>query len=289
MLSQETKRKIKFLQIRTRRLLSGTLIGDHSSAIKGTGLEFDQIREYQQGDDVRFVDWKSSARMNKLLVKQYFEERNRTIILMIDISASTIFSSSLESKQEIISKVAGVLALVADYGKDNVGLLLFSDKVKKFIPPARGKKHLMNLMEEIFTFKNTIEKTNIDAAFEYVAKNIKKNSIIFIISDFLDDGFESSLKILSKKHEIIAIRCLDKTELFFPNVGMLNLIDIETGQKMLINACPSKTKNLNHQIHKNNLDKKMLFSKQKINLLDLKNDQDFLPHLIWFFKQLMTY
>ena len=287
-LSEEIKRKIRYIQICTRSMISGNLIGDFSSAIKGTGHEFDQIRDYQQGDDVRFVDWKSSARANKFLVKQYLEERNRTIIIMVDISGSAFFSSDVQSKYETMAQIASVLTLVADYGKDNVGLVLFSDKVDEFISPARGKMHGMNIMKKLFEIKPTEKLTNLNVALEYVAKNVKRDSIVFLLSDFIDSSsYEKNLRVLTKKCELISIRCTDKNEEEFPEVGFINVRDFETGEMLLLNVNKNKN-NINEELKAVISEQNKMFKKYKIDVLNL-NKKDFIVELVCFFKRIMAY
>src|SRR5579872_4207588 len=179
--------KIKQLEIFTRRLLNGALVGDSRSAIKGAGFEFDQIREYSFGDDIRFIDWKASARNDKLLVKQYIEERSRTIFLVVDVSRSSIFGSGLHNKQSRITELASVLALVAQHGKDRVGLLLFSDKVEAYIPPASSLHHIHHIMEQMLLFTSQRSETNISCALERLLSLKKSDAIVFLISDFIDE------------------------------------------------------------------------------------------------------
>src|SRR5581483_1966149 len=199
--------KIKQLEIFTRRLLNGTLVGDSRSAIKGTGFEFDQIREYNYGDDIRFIDWKSSARNNKLLIKQYIEERSRTIFLVVDISHSSIFSSSSCNKQERIAEIVSVLALVAQHGKDHVGLLLFSDEIEEYIPPASSLQHVHYVLKKILSVKPKRAQTNISCALKHLLSVAKKEAIVFLVSDFIDESYETYLAQIAKRFDLIAVRC----------------------------------------------------------------------------------
>src|SRR5258707_662959 len=187
LISPEIVSKIKQLEIFTRRLLNGSLVGDSRSAIKGTGFEFDQIREYNFGDDIRFIDWKASARNNKLLVKQYIEERSRTIFLAVDISHSSIFGSGLHNKHSRIVELASVLALVAQHGKDHVGLLMFSDTIASYIPPGNSLHHVHRIMETMLSFKPKQSKTDISKALQHLLSIKKSDAIVFLISDFIDE------------------------------------------------------------------------------------------------------
>lgn len=288
MILAEIKKKIRQIQIRTRFAVNGSLVGNFNSFLKGTGHEFDQIREYQPGDDIRFVDWNSSARMNKLLVRQYFEEKNRNIIIMVDISGSLFFSCDDQYKFDLVAQVASVLTLVAQYGKDNVGLVFFSDQIDEVIPPASGKIHEMNLMKKLFEIEPTKKLTNLNIALEFAAKKIKRNSIVFLLSDFIDsDNYEKNLRAVTKKCDLIFIKCIDKNEEIFPEIGLINVQDVETGEMLLFNSY--KNKNFINNELKSIMDQQnKIFKKYKINLLNL-NKKDFLVELVCFFKRIMSY
>jgi len=287
MLKEEIKKKIRLIQIHARKVLSGNLIGDYTTAIKGTGTEFDQIREYQQGDDVRFIDWKSSARSGKLLVKQYFEERDRAIIIVVDISASLFFSSNSEFKYEIAAQIASVLAIAGYYSKDKVGLVLFNDQVIKFIPPKLGYSHSYYIMENLFGIEKSNGATDIKVALEFVSKNIKKKSIVFLISDFITDkDFQKSLKIVANNFDLIAVRCIDNLEKKLPESVFLNLNDIESGKE--------STVNMNHYsnliLAKRVDDQNKLFKKNKIDFIDINvRNKNFVNDIVLFFKNRMVF
>lgn len=301
MLDKDTIRKIRQIEISTRRLLTGSLVGDARSRIKGTGFEFDQIREYQQGDDIRFIDWSASARQNKLLVKEYIEERNRTIILAVDCSASNQFSSNEKLKSEVIAQVASVLALVANYGSDNVSLILFSDRVEKFIPAGRGRNHTRAIMEALFGFKPTRTKTNISCALEHAAKQKRKDGILFLISDFISNfsdtsdsdsanhGFEKSLSIIARMYDTVAIHCCDANEKELPEVGFLPVIDSETGELTIIDTRAKNQKVLQSMLDQRISDQQSLFKKYGVGCLEISNNQPFMGDLIRFFRRRMRY
>lgn len=287
MLSEETKRKIKHIQIRTKKILSTSFLGNFNSSIKGSGFEFDQIREYIQGDDVRFVDWKSSAKADKLLIKQYYEEKNRNIILAIDISSSTLFTSNKNRKYEIMAQIACVLALVAEHGKDNLGLLLFSDKINEYISPNNSKKHIAQIIEKIFSINSQNRKTNINLALEYLGKNIKKNSLIILISDLIDENnFENNLKAISKKYNFIIIRCTDEFEQNLPEIGLLNIQNFETEKTILLDL-RSKNQNMTNSELENYLkNQTKILKKSGIPILSIDTKKDYLFELVDFFKKL---
>lgn len=284
--SSDVARVIKQIEITTRRLLSGSLVGDSRSALKGSGLEFDQIREYQQGDDVRFVDWRATARAGKLLVKQYIEERNRTVLVAVDCSASLTFASGEMSKQELMAQVASVLALTADYGKDQVGLLLFTDEVECFIPPARGRHHVRAVMEALFSHKPLSKKTRLAAAVEKISQLKRSDVIVFLLSDFIDDACEKELALLAHRFEVVAVRCRDMRECAMPVCGLLPFCDSETGGKVLADTRDAK---FNSALIERDEAVKRLLRKLRIDSLDLSPSDDFWQDLITFFRRRMRY
>jgi len=288
MINAEVAKKIKHIEIIARRLLSGSMAGDSRSAIKGSGLEFDQIREYQIGDDVRFIDWNSSARMNTLLVKQYIEERSRTIYVAVDISASSFFGSSAELKSDVMAQLASLLSLVAHYGKDKVGLILFSDEIKKVIPPALGMNHVRVIMQMLFTLelqKNA--RTNVGVAFEYLAKLKQRDIVAFVLSDFISSNFETPLAAAAYRHEIIAIVCRDKVETQFPNVGFIQMSDVETHASHVFDT--RRAKHINAMIHDEYQSKLKALKRRGADILELCPQQEFMGSVIRFFRRRMRY
>ncbi|KKP35723.1 MAG: hypothetical protein UR26_C0002G0023 [candidate division TM6 bacterium GW2011_GWF2_32_72] len=291
MLSKDILKKIKQIEIKTRRLLSGTLIGDYSSAVKGSGFEFDQIRDYLQGDDVRFIDWKASARANKILVRQYLEERNRNVILAVDVSSSCFFSSSEETKFDVMAQIASVLALVADYGKDGVSLILFADKIELYLPPKRGRAYVHQIMERLFETNDNNSKSNLNEVLKHIASMNRRDSLVFLISDFIssEDDFEKNLKVVAKQYDTVAIRCLDKNECKLPQFGLLRLQDCSTQESVEIqnNAMISP---LNAVLNERIKHQNELFKKCGVDLLDiLCQDKHFISNVIQFFRKRMRY
>lgn len=282
-LSKEVLQKVKNIEIHTRRLLSGTQLGDYSSARKGSGLEFDQLREYQPGDDIRFIDWNSSARHDTVMVREYIEERNRTIMLVVDGSGSQFYGSSNQLKQDFVAQVASVLAIIADQCKDFVGLILFEDEVKTVLPAKRGRKHVHALMEKVFAHQSS-GKTSIKKALERLIVMQKKDMVVFLLSDFIDTGYEKLLKIVAKKYETIAVRCLDSCEQEFPSVGYVKMVDSETGEQALIHA-----KSLPGILKTRLKATDDLLKKCGAELLTLETTQPFVGQLVQFFRQRMLY
>lgn len=288
MLTPDVLKKIKHIEIHTRRLLKGSLVGDKRSALKGTGFEFDQIREYQLGDDTRYIDWNSSSRFNKLLVKQYTEERSRSIILAADVSRSGFFSSSETLRSEIIMQIVGVLSLVATNAQDRLAVILFSDEVELYIPLNKGKHHARTIMEHVFSFKPKHSKTMLNAGLEHIASLNTKDAQIFLISDFIDDGFEKKLKFVAKKSDLIAIRCLDVFEHQLPECGFITVQDSETGEMSMLdlrNSSSAAKRFLDSRLQEQNV----LFKKLGIDCIDIALNKPFIADLVRFFRQRMMY
>lgn len=236
MLSTEVLKKIRMLHFKSRKMATDVFAGRYTSAFKGQGMEFTEVREYYPGDDPKTIDWNVSARLGHPFVKVFHEERELTVILLIDISASNKFGTRMRLKKELLGEVAGMLAFLAIRTNDKVGAIFFSSFIEKFIPPKKGVSHVWRLIKEIFTFNPKDTKTNISAALDFLNRVIKRHAIVFIISDFLDTNFEKALKLTSKKHEVTSIRIIDPAELFLPAVGLVTVQDPETGQRSLINT-----------------------------------------------------
>ncbi len=294
-ISDDILKKIRHVELYTRRLLSGSLIGDTRSAIRGSGFEFDQIREYQPGDDVRFIDWRASARMNKILIKEYIEERSRTIMLAVDVSASSFFGSSNQLRHDVLAQITSVLALVTEYSKDQVGLLLFSDEVECFIPPSRGRHHIHTIMEKVFVFKPKHKRTNIKSALERLAKLKRKDTIAFVISDFIDEGFTKELAVVARMYDLIAIRCLESTEHQLPHIGFITIQDIETGEQYMLDTRKrgiswwGTNSSVNNFLHARIEEQNNMFRKYAVDVLDINGDRPFIGDLINFFARRMGY
>ena len=286
--SHDIIKKIKQIEIITRRLLSGSLIGDARSAIKGTGFEFDQIREYLPGDDVRFIDWNSSARANKLLVKQYVEERSRTIFLAVDISGSANFGSSERLKRERNAEIASILALVGEYGRDRVSLLLFSSEVELYIPPRQGKFHTRAIMSKLFGYKPKHKKTSIKSALKKISELKCKDSMVFIISDFIDNDLDSKYwPIVSRLADVVAIRCLDERERYFPVIGFVTVQDSEANETFLIDTRAKKS--MQSFLSGYWDEQKKIIGKYGVELLDLHDNVSSIGELVRFFRRRMRY
>ena len=236
MLNKELLNKIRRFHFRTKRLSSDLFAGGYESAFKGRGMEFAEVREYQPGDDIRTIDWNVSARFGHPFVKMFHEERELTVILLLDLSGSHLFGTRKKFKRELLAEVAGMLAFLAIRTNDKVGAILFSSKVEKYIPPKKGASHVWRLIKEIFTYKPESPGTSLEALFTYVNRVIKRHAILFLISDCMDTGFEKPLRLAAKKHDLTIIRISDPAEKELPHVGFITLKDPETGESVLINT-----------------------------------------------------
>lgn len=286
----DVRKKIKNITIQTKRLMQSAITGDYLSAFKGTGLEFDQLREYSFGDDVRFIDWNSSAKMNKIMVKQFIEERDRTIILAIDVSASAQFSSNAELRAETMAHVAAALAYVATQNNDKVGAVFFSDRVEAWIEPRRGNAHYGKIVETIFSIKPTGTKTNFREALRFLISLKKRNAVLFVLSDWIEqvDAYSRLLKVAACKYDLIAVQFLDEREQAFPSFGLLSIQDPETGERLLLDTRRGKKDSLSSaqtvmQTHQ--CEQQRLCDKLSIDRLQLTVGQPFINPLIQFFHQ----
>lgn len=288
MLSPEILKKIHDIKIRTRRVMNGTLVGGHVTKQKGSGFEFDQIRAYNYGDDIRFMDWNSSARTGKLLVRQYLDEKNRTIILCLDVSASTFFAAKNDQVSDVIQQVAAILSYVAEFEQDNIGLLLFSDRIERFIAPSRGHKHTMYLMEIIFSYQPVHKKTDINVVCRYLLESFTKEAAVVIISDFIADDFEQSLKRLVCKREVIAVRCLDSLIRNIPSAGYVWGQDPETQLTMLLHFSVSQQADIKKKLEDRLAQQNKMLKKCNIDCLDISTHTSFIQTLILFFKHRMV-
>jgi uncharacterized protein (DUF58 family) len=288
-LSPDILKKIQQIELYTQRLLSGSQSGDARSAQKGVGFEFDQLRQYVPGDDIRFIDWRASARMDSVLVKQYIEERSRTIMLAVDVSGSSSFSSDQLMRSEIFAQIGSILSLVAQYGKDRVGLLLFSDRVECYIPPATGLHHVRRIMQTLFCHVTSRGATNIGVALQHIMKFRRKDQLVFVLSDFICDNFELPLRALATVSEVIAVRYVDINEKKLPAAGFVTIEDIETGGSYLIDMRSVSIAKLNAVLQARIQDQNMLFRKYGVSVLDVVGNSQFMSDMVKFFRRRMRY
>lgn len=229
-------KKVRKIEIKTRGISNQIFSGEYHSAFKGRGMAFSEVREYIPGDEIRTIDWKVTARFNTPYVKVFEEERELTVMLLVDLSGSERFGSKVQLKQDLITEICAVLAFSAIQNNDKTGVIFFSDRVEKFIPPKKGKKHILHIIRELLDFKPAHPGTNISEALRYFNNIVKKRSIAFLISDFIDEGYEDALKIARRKHDMVALRIYDQNEEELPNVGVVEMIDPETNETAWINT-----------------------------------------------------
>jgi uncharacterized protein (DUF58 family) len=235
-LPSELAQKIKLFEIHSRRLIISGFAGEYRSVFRGQGMEFDEVRLYSPGDDVRLIDWNVSARTGEIYIKKHIEEREQTVLLLVDLSKSGDFTSAKRTKREIAAEICCILGFAAATNNDRVGLLLFTDKVEKYVPPQKGLQHALRIVRDLLLTNPVSNKTNISNALGYVNKILKRPAIIFLVSDFLDEGFERALKVTSHRHEIVAIELKDERENLLPKLGLIELKDSETGEVILIDS-----------------------------------------------------
>lgn len=286
MLPKEVIHKIRQIEIRTNRLVNDVFAGEYESVFKGRGMEFAEVREYVPGDDVRSIDWNVTARFGRPYVKKFIEERELTVILLVDVSGSQDFGSVDKVKREIVAEIAAVLAFSAIVNNDKVGYLAFSHQVEKFIPPRKGRRHVLRVIREILYTKPAGRGTSMKAALEYLGQVLTKRSVIFLISDFWDQGYEQNLRIIQKRHDCIAIRVLDPKEGEIPNVGLLELEDSETGESLLIDTGNVKYRQqVRERFQKLRQERTRLFQSMRLDTIDLEADKSYLEPLVYFFRE----
>jgi uncharacterized protein (DUF58 family) len=283
--TSEIIRRIRKIEITTRNLVSELFSGEYHSLFKGQGLEFSEVREYQDGDSFRQIDWNVTARYGYPYIKKFEETRELNVMFLVDSSASTLFGTRNYLKSEFITEVTAVLSFSALSNNDKVGLLLFTDEVEKYVPPRKGKKSALRILRDILYFEPQNVKTDINKAAEYIYRLIKKRSIIFIISDFLDKDYENSLQLLAKKHDVIALRIIDRGEMELPNAGLLHLNDPETGARFSINTSSRTIREKYRKVAlEQEIDLMERFRKIKVDLVNLQTDKPYAPELMKFFK-----
>ncbi len=236
MLPREVIRQIRRLQIRARRAVEDLVGGEYHSAFKGMGIVFEEVREYQPGDDIRTIDWNVTARMGHPFIKRFIEERELTVVLLVDCSGSQQFGTQLQQKKEVVAELAAVLAFSAINNNDKVGLIAFTDHIERFVPPRKGSRHVLRIIRDVLFFQPSRRGTAIRQALDYLNRILHRRAIVFLLSDFLDRGFEQSLKRTAKRHDLIAIRVADPREENLPSVGLLELEDAETSERLLLDT-----------------------------------------------------
>lgn len=285
MTPSELAKKVRYIQIYTSKAVNDSLAGGYESVFKGRGMDFDEVREYQIGDEIRSIDWNVTARMGDPYIKRFVEERELTVIFLVDLSASGTFGSHLQTKNEVAVELCALLAFSAIKNNDKVGLIIFTDSIEMFIPPAKGTTHVLRLIRELINFTPGQTQTNISTGMDYLGRVIRKKSVVFLVSDFLGEAYERQLRVLSKRHDLIAVSITDPREVEMPDAGLINLEDAETGEFITIDtgdrAIRNRYKKLN-AARQGYL--KDLFRSMDIDHINVFTDRDYLLDLVRFFR-----
>lgn len=283
--TKELLKKVRQLEIRTRGLVNQVFSGEYHSVFKGRGMTFSEVREYQMGDDVRTIDWNVTARFNHPFIKIFEEERELTVILLVDLSGSQFFGSQGQLKRDVAVELSAILAFSAMKNNDKVGALLFSDQIEKYVPPHKGRSHALRIVRELISFEPKRPATSIKTALEYLNQVQKKRSIVFVISDFMDQGYEAALRIAGKRHDLIGITLLDPRENELPKVGLITFRDAETGEQRWIDTSKAAVRNAYQAYRRSTREtRRSLFIKAKLDAVEVRLDQPSMKPLIDFFR-----
>lgn len=283
--TKELLKKVRKIEIKTKRLSNHIFSGEYHSSFKGRGMTFSEVRQYQYGDDIRNIDWNVTARYNEAHVKVFEEERELTMVLMVDISGSEGFGSKSQFKKDIVTEIAATMAFSATQNNDKIGLILFSDNVELYIPPKKGRSHVLRIIRELIEFEPKSHKTDISQALKFLSGTQKKKAIVFVISDFMSENYEQTLKIASKKHDITGVRVYDIREEKIPNLGIVSMLDAETGKIQLVDT-GSKSVRMNYEKHYHDRVNyfKDIFSKSGAGVVNTRVDENYVTKLLGYFK-----
>ena len=281
----ELLKKVRRIEIKTRGLSKHIFAGEYHSAFKGRGIAFSEVREYQYGDDIRSIDWNVTARFNHPYVKIFEEERELTVMLLIDVSGSGYFGTTVSYKRDVMTEVAAVLSFSAIFNNDKIGVIFFSDKVERFIPPQKGRKHILRIISELLNFESLSRKTNLDEPLRFLTNAIKKRCTTFIISDFLVPDFEKTLRIASNKHDIVALKVFDSIEQAIPDIGLIKIVDAETGEEKWIDTSSKFTRIAYENWWVSHIDLiRNIFRRCGVDSAELRTDLDYVKPLIKLFE-----
>jgi len=286
MISKEILQKVKHIEIRTSKLVNAALGGEYHSVFKGQGMEFDEVRAYQYGDDMRSIDWNVSARQGHLYVKRYVEERELTVMLMVDLSGSKDFGTVRRMKNELAAEIAALLAFSAIQNNDRVGALIFTDIVEKYIPPKKGKKHVLRVVRELLAYEPVHRKTSIETAVRYLNNVLTKKSVVFLISDFFDQGYEKSLRVANQRHDLVALPISDPREAELPNVGLIEMLDPESGETFWVDTSLRQVRERYRKLASDSVDaRNRIFRRNRIEFVDISTHKPYDVPLVRFFRE----
>ncbi len=284
--TKELLKKVRKIEIKTRRLSDHMFGGEYHSTFKGRGMTVSEVRHYQFGDDVRNIDWNVTARYNEPYIKVFEEERELTLMLMADISGSELFGTENQFKNEIVTEIAATLAFSATQNNDKIGLILFTDEIELYIPPKKGKSHVLRIIRELIEFQPKSKKTDVTLALKFLSNVMKKKAIVFVLSDFITDGYKNTLKIASGKHDVTGIRIYDRHEETIPNVGMVEMEDEETGELMLVNTASKSVRANYNAYYRRRVDYfQDAFLKSGAGSLSCRVDESYVKKLLGYFKR----
>lgn len=285
MIPKEILKKIRRIEIHTKKLVNDLFSGEYHSTFKGQGMEFEEVRQYEPGDDIRLIDWNVTARTGYPYIKKFKEERELSVVLLFDASSSGKFGTRDRFKSETAAELCAILAFSAIKNNDKVGLIIFTDSIEKFIPPQKGRGHVLRLIREILYFQPKGVGTNISGALEYLSKVIKRKSVVFLVSDFLSENFYTPLQIANNKHDVIAMKISDPRESFFDNVGLVELEDAETGEIFVVDTASKEfRREFSARADEDNLALKKGFRLINVDFINIRTDESYIVPLINFFK-----
>ena len=284
--TKELLKKVRKIEIKTRRLSDHIIGGEYHSTFKGRGMTFSEVRQYQFGDDVRNIDWNVTARYSEPYIKVFEEERELTMMLMVDVSGSELFGTEQQFKNEVVTEIAATLAFSATQNNDKIGLILFSDKVELYIPPKKGRSHVLRIIRELIEFKPESKQTNLSEALKFMQNVMKKKAIVFVLSDFISDDYQQTMKIVSGKHDVTGIRVYDKREEDIPNLGLVQMEDEETGELQLVNTASKKVRFNYGKFYQEKVSYfKESFNKSGAGTIDCRVDESYVKKMLGYFKR----
>jgi len=284
MIPQELIKKIKQIQIYTSRMVDASFAGQYESVFKGRGMQFDEVREYTPGDDIRTIDWNVTARTGKPYIKRFVEEREMTVMFVVDLSASGDFGTVNKAKNELAAEFCAVLAFAAAKNNDKVGLLIFTDRIELYIPPKKGISHMLRLIRELMCFEMPKRKTNISGALDYLAKVVRKKATVFLVSDFIETDFKKPLSLLNKRHDVIAAVVRDKAEVMLPGIGLIEFSDAETGETIFIDTSSRKFRDQYSNTAAQRFDElKSMLRTINVDCVSISTDKPYIQDLVRFF------
>jgi uncharacterized protein (DUF58 family) len=284
--TKELLKKVRKIEIKTRRLSDHIFGGEYHSTFKGRGMTFSEVRQYQFGDDVRNIDWNVTARYNEPFIKVFEEERELTMMLVADVSGSEFFGTDKQFKNEIVTEIAATLAFSAMQNNDKIGLILFTDEIELYIPPKKGKFHVLRIIRELLEFKPKSKKTDIAQAIKFLSSVMKKKAIVFVLSDFMADDYEKTMKIAANKHDITGIRIYDQREESIPSIGMVQMEDEETGEVVLVNTSSKNVRNNYSAYYKGRVEYyRETFRRSGAGVIDVRTDDSYVKKLLGYFKR----